>query len=234
MALSGDALADLHLVGAAAGTTVLPRYRYTKAGERIDNITDWAFNKFVKEYGRKSITKDAIFHYVYAVLHDPLYRETYALNLKREFPRIPFYPDFASWAAWGEALMALHIGYEDVAPWPVERIDTPGTRTAGISPKPILKSLPEAGVVVIDADTQIGGIPPEAWKYRLGNRSAIDWVLDQHKEKRPRDPTIAAKFNTYRFADYKESMIALLAKVVRVSVETVEIAKAMTQSDRSA
>lgn len=209
------------------GTQALYRYRYTKSGERTDNITDWALNKFVKEYGKKGVTKDAIFHYVYAVLHDPIYRETYALNLKREFPRIPFYPDFALWAAWGEALMALHIGYEDVAPWPVERIETPGTRAEGTHPKPILKSQPDAGVVVVDGDTQITGIPPEAWTYRLGNRSAIDWVLDQHKEKKPRDPTIAAKFNTYRFADYKESMIVLLAKVVRVSMETVAITDAM-------
>ena len=58
-------------------------------------------------------------------------------------------------------------------------------------------------------------------------------MLDQHKEKKPRDPTIAAKFNTYRFADYKESMIELLARVVRVSVETVAITDAMTALDRS-
>ena len=57
-------------------------------------------------------------------------------------------------------------------------------------------------------------------------------MLDQHKEKKPRDPTIAAKFNTYRFADYKESMIELLAKVVRVSVETVAITEAMRALDR--
>ena len=214
------------------GTQALYRYRYTKSGERIDNITDWALHKFVEQYGKKGVTKDAIFHYVYAVLNDPLFRETYALNLKREFPRIPFYPDFARWAAWGEALMALHIGYEDVTPWPVERIETRGTRAAGTHPKPILKSQPEQGVVVIDADTQIAGIPPETWAYRLGNRSAIDWVLDQHKEKRPRDPTIAAKFNTYRFADYKESMIALLAKVVRVSIQTIEITDAMEMTSR--
>ena len=179
------------------------------------------------------VTKDAIFAYCYAVLHDPLYRETYALNLKREFPRIPFYPDFAQWAAWGEALMALHIGYEAVAPWPVERVETPARRAEGTHPKPVLKSLPEQGSVTIDADTQITGIPLEAWTYRLGNRSAIDWVLDQHKEKKPRDPTIAAKFNTYRFADYKESMIELLARVVRVSVETVAITDAMKGLDRS-
>lgn len=213
-------------------TQFLARYRYTKTGDRIDNITDWALNKFIAHYGKKGMSKDAIFHYVYAVLHDPIYRETYALNLKREFPRIPFYPDFARWAAWGKALMAMHIGYEDVEPWPVERVDVSAKRAAGTAPKPILRSDPGAGHVVVDADTQITGIPRGAWDYRLGNRSAIDWVLDQHKEKKPRDPTIAAKFNTYRFADYKESMIALLAKVVRVSVDTVAITEAMKAAER--
>jgi predicted helicase len=211
-----------------------PRHRYTKSGERVDNITDWSLNKFVARYGKKGVTKDAIFHYVYAILHDPVYREKYALNLKREFPRIPFYPDFAAWAAWGEALMAMHIGYEDVEPWPVTRVDTPNPRRAeGTHPKPALKSLPDQGLVRVDEDTQLTGIPADAWRYRLGNRSAIDWVLDQHKEKTPRDPTIREKFNTYRFADYKESMIALLAKVVRVSVDTLAITDAMAALDRS-
>jgi predicted helicase len=180
-----------------------------------------------------AITKDAIFAYCYAVLHDPVYRETYALNLKREFPRIPFYPDFARWVAWGEALLKLHIGYEDVAPFALTRIDTPSPKRAeGTQPKPKLKSLPDTGTVVVDEDTQLSGIPREAWDYRLGNRSAIDWVLDQHKEKTPRDPTIRAKFNTYRFADYKERMIALLAKVVTVSIETVGVVEAMRRDPR--
>ena len=130
--------------------------------------------------------------------------------------------------------MAMHIDYEQVEPWPVARIDTPDPRrAAGTSPKPILKSEPAQGVVRVDAETQITGIPAAAWDYRLGNRSAIDWVLDQHKEKTPRDPTIAAKFNTYRFADHKEAMIALLAKVVRVSVDTVAITDAMRAADRA-
>ncbi|MHA3840533.1 type ISP restriction/modification enzyme [Sphingomonas aestuarii] len=211
-----------------------PRYRYIISGDRIDNITDWALNKFVKQYGKRGVTKDAIFAYVYAVLHDPVYREKYALNLKREFPRIPFYPDFARWAAWGETLMAMHIGYENVEPWPVTRTDTPNPKRAeGTHPKPALKSFPETGTVRVDEDTQITGVPPQAWTYRLGNRSAIDWVLDQHKEKTPRDPTIREKFNTYRFADYKESMILLLARVIRVSVDTVAITGEMAALDRT-
>ena len=215
------------------GTQALYRYRYTKTGERIDNITDWGFNKFAKRYGKKGLTKDGIFAYVYAVLHDPVYRETYALNLKREFPRIPLYPVFAQWAAFGKRLLALHLGYESIAPWPLERTDSPGARAAGTEPKPVLRSRPEDGRVIIDADTQISGIPKEAWSYRLGSRSAIDWVLDQHKEKRLRDSTIAARFDTYRFSEHKERVIALLGKVVQVSVQTAEIVKAMKAIDRS-
>jgi predicted helicase len=159
-----------------------------------------------------------------------VYREKYALNLKREFPRIPFYDDFAKWAGWGERLLDLHIGYEQAKPFKFTRIDTPNPkRTKESHPKPKLKSDPEKGLVIVDEDTQLTGIPPEAWDYRLGNRSAIDWVLDQHKEKTPRDPTVREKFNTYRFADYKESMIDLLARVITVSLETVKITNAMRQ-----
>ncbi len=214
---------------------LLPRHRYTPSGERVDNITDWALNRFQARYGkakRDGITKDAIFHYCYAVLHDPVYRETYAINLKREFPRIPFHDDFHKWVAWGERLMALHIGYETVEPWPLESHDVESKRAAGTAPKPVLKSVPPetedgTGTIRLDADTTLTNVPARAWRYRLGNRTAIDWVLDQHKEKKPRDPTIREKFDTYRFADHKTRVIDLLARVTRVSVETVAITDAM-------
>ncbi|OCW57210.1 type ISP restriction/modification enzyme [Hoeflea olei] len=181
-----------------------------------------------------ALSKDDIFHYVYGVLHDPVYREKYAINLKREFPRIPFYPDFRQWAEWGERLMALHIGYETVEPWPLERIDEPDekARDAGVAPKTMLRSDRDNGTIRLDSETQLTGIPPEVWTYRLGNRSALDWILDQYKEKTPRDPTIREKFNTYRFADYKEHVIDLLARVTRVSVETVAITEAMKKAKR--
>lgn len=221
---------DLFLPNAAQ---TVARYRYTKDGEKLDNITDWALKRFREAYG-KAVTKDDIFHYVYGVLHDPVYRETYAINLKREFPRIPVYPDFWQWAAWGERLMALHIGYESVEPWPLTRIDEPDerARAAGVAPKAMLRSDHDVGTIRLDSETQLTGVPAEVWSYRLGNRSALDWILDQYKEKTPKDPTIRAKFNTYRFADYKEKVIDLLARVTRVSVETVAITEAMRQAKR--
>jgi len=57
-------------------------------------------------------------------------------------------------------------------------------------------------------------------------------VLDQHKEKKPKDLTIRAKFDTYRFADQKERVVDLLARVTRVSVETMRIVGALAQLPR--
>ena len=226
-----------------AGQTVC-LWRYDDAGNRIDNITDWSLAEFKKHYqpgrGRKPqpITKQAIFHYVYAVLHDPAYREKYAQNLKREFPRIPLYGDsdtvFWQWAAWGETLMALHFGYERVAPFALVRTDVADekVRAAGQSPKCLLRSDKETGRILIDSETTLAGVPPDAWAYILGNRCAIDWVLDQYKEKKPKDPTIREKFDTYRFADHKEKVIDLLMRVTTVSVETARMVTAMTSSPR--
>jgi predicted helicase len=70
-------------------------------------------------------------------------------------------------------------------------------------------------------------VPTEAWSYKLGNRSGLEWILDQYKEKPPKDPTIREKFNNYRFADHKEKVVDLLSRVTRVSVETQEIVAAM-------
>jgi predicted helicase len=83
-----------------------------------------------------------------------------------------------------------------------------------------------------DSETSLTGIPPEAWDYKLGNRSALEWILDQYKEKKPKDPTIREKFNTYRFADYKEKVIDLLMRVTTVSVRTVAIANLMKHAGR--
>lgn len=128
--------------------------------------------------------------------------------------------------------MELHIGYESVSPFALERIDIPDEKAsaAGLNPKPALRSDAEAGSITLDTETTLRGVPHEAWTYKLGNRSAIDWVLDQHKEKTPKDPTIRERFNTYRFADHKEKIIDLLARVTRVSVESQAITERMKQA----
>ncbi len=222
MVVGVDKILDLHFVGAASGTACFPIYQYAKDGSRQENITDWALNQFRQHYQNTGIEKINIFHYVYAVLHYPAYREKFALNLKQEFPRIPFYADFYKWATFGEKLMNLHVNFEKITPYPFTRIDTPSKTN-----KVRLKADTAKNLIDIDSETQLKDIPAIAWQYQLGNRSALEWILDQYKEKTPKDPTIKEKFNTYRFADYKEQVIDLLGKVCAVSVETVKIVSEM-------
>jgi len=209
-------------------TQCLPLYRYDDKGKRYENITDWALRQFQERYQDTAIHREAIFHYAYAVLHHPAYRQKYEINLKREFPRIPFYDDFWKWEAWGKQLMDLHLNYEQIAPYSLKRIDAkPKASKPPITPKAKLKADKDHGIIELDGITVIKGIPKIAWEYKLGNRSALEWILEYYKERKPKDPTILQKFNTYRFADYKEHVIDLLRKVCTVSVETMKIIKDM-------
>ena len=203
----------------------LPLYRYDSEGKQIDNITDWGLQQFQNHYQNKDISKLQIFYYVYAVLHCPQYRKTYKFNLKHNFPRIPFYRDFSRWADMGKNLMDLHIDFEQIEPYSLKRHDLNLDSVPLIRPK--LKADRQVGKIFIDDQTTLSEIPKAAWAYKLGNRSALEWVLDQYKEKKIRDKTVAEKFNAYKFADYKEEVILLLRRVCRVSVETVGIIDSM-------
>ena len=229
--LAADQPSDFHFTG---DTQCLPLYRYTDDGRRVSNITQWGIRlindhyrkewgkDFEKVAGKDGITAEQIFPYTYAVLHDPVYRHDYEVDLRRGFPRLPLYHDFDVWARMGQELLDLHIGFESAEPFPLKREET------GKEPgKPKLRADKERGVIVLDDATRLTGVPPDAWRYRLGSRSALEWVLDQYKERKPKDPTIAARFDTYRFADYKERVVDLLRRVCTVSVETMEIVDGM-------
>ena len=234
-ALASDKLVDLHFVG---DNQCLPLYRYTDEGGRVCNITDWGIRQFNDHYqrewgeafdqltGPEGITAEDIFAYTYAVLHDPAYRHDYRVDLLREFPRLPFYQDFNLWRDMGQELLDLHIRFEQAEPYPLERVELEGEPR-----RTILRADREKGAVVLDDTTTLDGVPSEAWEYQLGSRSALEWVLDQYKERKPRDPTIAQRFNTYRFADHKERVIDLLRRVCTVSVRTVEIVRGMAYWD---
>jgi predicted helicase len=226
MTLASNNIPDLHLVGAGAGTQCLPFYRYGDNGERNENITDWALGQFQKNYKDKVISKIDIFYYVYAVLHNPAYRSKYEQNLKREFPRIPFYDDFWKWSEWGKQLMELHLNYETVQPYTLQ-VHTRKVEE-GFRVMPRLLARKESGMIEIDTVTTLHGVPKEAWDYRLGTYSALEWILERYKEKTPKDPTVREKFNSYRFADYKDYVIDLLLRVCTVSQETIKIIAQMT------
>ncbi len=221
-------------------TQCLPLYRYTEEGERVSNITQWGLDRINAHYRRRlggsfeeivgadAITAEDIFAYTYAVLHDPVYRLDYQVDLLREFPRLPFYHDFDVWRDMGRELLDLHLNFETAEPYPLERVDAPAPKGADSadSPRVMLRANAqdkERGEIRIDSRTTLRGVPPAAWRYTLGSRSALEWVLDQYKEKKPRDPTIRERFNTYCFADHKERVIDLLRRVTTTSVQTMNV-----------
>lgn len=218
------------------GSQFLPLSVYTSEGDREDNITDWGQQQIQTHYNDRTITKPDIFHYTYAILHHPAYRQKYEINLKRDFPRLPLYENFHQWKTWGEQLLNWHINYETIEPYGLQRHDIDHgkkTKTAPKNqPKAKLKADPDHGQIILDTETTLTGIPPIAWTYKLGNRSAIEWVLDQHKEKTPKDPTIRQLFNTYRFIDYKDHVIDLLDRVCTVSVRTMELIAQMPDTSQ--
>jgi len=222
--LASNTLVDLHFNG---DTVCIPLYRYDKS-KKIENLTDWGLNQFTDHYNDATITKEDVFNYTYAIFHNPVYRKKYELNLKREFPRIPFYNNFWKWSKWGKELMELHIGYENVKSYEL-KVKSEELKE---KPKPKLKAIPESGEIILDENTSISGIPDLAWEYKFGNRSALHWIADQYKEKTIDDKTIAEKFNTYKFADYKETVIDLIKRITTVSVRTMEIVKLMETEEK--
>ena len=210
---------QVHSLDLLEKTQCLPLYRYTADGKQVSNITEWGRLQFRQHYSDDAISGEDVFAYTYAMLHDPAYRKRYEIDLRRDFPRVYFQEDFPWWAQQGRELLDMHLGFETVEPWPLERVDKDG-----VTPKrAILRADMERNVITMDEQTSLAGVPAEAWEYRLGSRSGLEWVLDQYKERKPRDPTIKERFNTYRFADHKERVVDLLGRVCAVSAFTTTI-----------
>jgi predicted helicase len=126
------------------------------------------------------IDKWDIFHYVYGLLHHPGYRTKYEGNLKRELPRIPFAPEFRPFAKAGEKLAKLHLDYEKLKPWDLDFIESPGVPLSYRVEDKMRLSKDKLRLTVNPSLT-LATIPPEVFNYRLGNRSALEWVIDQYQ-----------------------------------------------------
>ena len=70
------------------------------------------------------------------------------------------------------------------------------------------------------------GIPPEVFDYRLGNRSALEWVIDQYRVKQDKRSGIRSDPNN---PDDPEYIVRLVGQVVRVSVETTRFVQSLPQ-----
>ena len=234
-----DAIPDYQLI---FNGQYFPRYRYRtpadvtntnlaieQIGEpldREDNISDIALNAFRKHYHDDTITNDAIFDYVYGVLHAPGYRQEFANDLSKMLPRIPFAPDFHAYAKAGGALAELHLGYETCEQYPLTLLfahdGEPEPRHFRLTEKAMrFVDEEERTTLRINDHVSLSGIPEEAHRYVVNGRTPLDWYRDRYKIKRDKDSGIFNDPNGW-FADPRD-LIAAIKRIVHVSVESTRI-----------
>ena len=214
-----NVIPNLTLTG-TDGNQCFPFYLYDEDGSnRRENITDWALSHFRAHYADDTITKWDIFHYNYALLHHPEYRETYQVNLKHDLPHLPFAPEFWRFVEIGRQLAELHVNYEnlDVLPnlietpplnWRVEKMALSKDKTS----------------LRYNESLTVADIPPEVFDYRLGTRSALEWVIDRYRVKPdPNGSGIIADPNV----EDAQYIVRLVGQVMHVSVETVRLVGAL-------
>ena len=214
------------------GSEVLDEYR------RVDNITDEFHRLMRRRYGNE-VTKDDIFFFVYGLLHSPGYRDRYAGELKQMLPRIPNIPaeSFAEFTSAGRELFALHADYEDAEPYSltvkggeqppiggeekyyrVEKIRFPSGKKPTDTPD----------TLILNPSLTVTGIPKEAYRYQLGSRSAIEWIIRQYQVTKDKTSGIVNDPNEWGLEHGNPRYILdLLQKVITVSVQTVEITEAL-------
>lgn len=204
---------------------------------RVDNITD-AIKQIYRDALGGDVSGDDIFHFVYGKLHDPGYRTKYAADLKKMLPHIETptsRAEFDKFAVAGKELMALHVNYESVEPWPLDiqvKGDESNRETWRVQKmKWATRKDPETGKNVNDVtkliynkQVIISGIPAEADEYMLGSRSAVAWLIDRYQVKKDKASGIVNDPNDW--ADEVGNphyIVDLIGKVTRVAMETVRI-----------
>ena len=193
--------------------------------ERVDNITDTALRAFRGRYRDEAITKDAIFDYVYGVLHAPAYRERFANDLSKALPRIPFAPDFGPFAEAGRDLGALHLGYVTCAEYPLEIV---AAQPGGLQPhhfrlgeRAMRFADDDRSVLIVNDHVRLAGIPGEAHGYVVNGRTPVEWFMDRYRVTRDRESGIVNDPNGW--FSKPEDLIATIRRIVHLSVETVHI-----------
>ena len=210
------------------GTQCFPFYTYDEDGtNRRENITDWALQQFRTHYQDDTITKWDIFHYHYGLLHHPGYREKYEANLKRDLPHIPYTKNFWGFANAGERLAEIHVNYESQPEYSdlqfIQNLEVPLDWRVEK-----MKLSKDKTQIVYNTFLTIDRVPPEVFDYRLGTRSALEWVIDQYRVKTDRRSGIV---NNPNRTDDPQYIVNLIGKVITVSLETVDIVKNLPELD---
>ena len=217
--LAANKVSDLNFYADPA--QCFPYYTYAEDGSnRRENITDWALEQFRGHYGGE-VTKRDIFAYVYSLLHHPGYRERYAENLKRDLPHLPLLKSAEAYrdcVRIGAQLLELHLGYEQAREYPLQWSENQSLPFSWRVERMRLSG--DKSSLVVNESLTLGGIPEEVYRYRLGNRSALEWVIDQYQVSSDKRSGIVSDPNRL---DDEEYIARLVGRVITVSVETVKL-----------
>ena len=220
--LLSDVIPNLSLI-TVDSNQCFPFYFYDEDGtNRRENITDWALENFRSHYGDETITKWDIFHYTYGILHHAGYRERYAADLKRDLPHIPYADDFWAFADAGAKLAELHVNYEAQPQYPLTFVED-ATRQLDFRVARMKLSKDKTSLIYNEFLT-LSGIPPEVFSYRLGQYSALEWVVKQYRVKTDARSGIVNDPNDAANPRY---IVALIGSVITVSLETCKIVEGL-------
>ena len=203
-------------------------------------LTDWALSAFQEKMGCGQITAEDIFYYLYGVLHVPQYRTKYANNLRKELPRIPLpenWNQFRLLSEVGRKLGQLHVGYDEVEPYPIRFAKggwEPGEQVSPedwfcvVKMKHPSKDLTQ---IVYNEHITIQDIPLEAYDYVVNGKSAIGWVMDRQCMKTDKTSQIVNDANRFAIEAMQGPAypLKLLARVIRVSLETNRIVSGLRE-----
>lgn len=224
-----DRLSDLHTT--LYGTINAPLYVYEN-GEKKLNITDYAIKEFQNKYKDKA-SPENIFAYCHAVLSSPKYQKEYEENLKIDYPRIPLYKNFDRFVELGKRLIKLQTEFENFD-CRNEEIQLKIEKDFKYMPEDfsMIKLNKEKGIIIFDGKNRIENIPKKAFDYKIGTRSALDWIIDYYKPKKlnpqkelHHKTLIENGLNSYDYKNIREYLFELIPKVIEISVETVDIFK---------
>ena len=150
------------------------------------------------------------------------------MNLKRDLPHIPFAEDFWGFANAGAMLADFHVNYESIPKYDgLKYIETEGI-TVDWQVERMKLSKDKTQLKYNDFLT-LEGIPTEVYEYRLGNRSALEWVVDQYRVKIDKRSGLV---NDPNCADQPQYIVDLIPRVITVSLKTVEIVKNLPLLDK--
>ncbi len=125
---------------------------------------------------------------------------------------------FRALAKAGKRLAEIHVHYEQQPAYKLTKTEKPGEKLDYRVTK--MKLSKDKASLIYNQFLTLSGIPPETYQYRLGNRSALEWVIDQYQVSTDKRSGIT---NDPNREDDREYILRLIGQVITISLETVRI-----------